>query len=233
MILKIKELRKRYNGQEVLDAISLELHKGMVLSLCGPSGAGKTTLVRIICGLLSFDAGELQLQETRVSANTPYPKDLYGSVGVVFQEHNLFPHMTTLENVTLALLHVKGFSKQDAVDRAMGELKRVGLAGKAKAYPTSLSGGERQRVAIARALAMEPVLLLLDEPTSGLDPVNINVIQKIIAELSERGTTMVLITHNIPFAQRIGSLFALMEEGRLDVSPDPVLLNRMRVEEVL
>lgn len=233
MILSIEDLSKRYNGKIILDAVSLYIDKGMVLSLCGSSGAGKTTLVRIICGLLSFDSGKLQLGETSVSAATIYPKHLHGKIGVVFQEHNLFPHMTVLENVALALIHVKGFTKRNAMEKAQGELQRVGLSGKGKRYPSSLSGGERQRAAIARVLAMQPMLLLLDEPTFGLDPANIGEIQKTIKDLSENGTPMLLITHNIPFAQRIGNRFALIKGGRLDVSSDPGSLDRMYEEEML
>ena len=226
MILRVDNVLKHYGEQAVLAGVSLEIEKGMVCALSGPSGAGKTTLVRIISGLLGFDAGRLIIGESEVRADEPYPAKLYGKIGVVFQDHNLFPHMTAIQNITLALSRVRGLSKGAAEARALAELERVGLSRKFESYPSALSGGERQRLAIARALAMDPLLLLLDEPTSGLDHSKIGEVLNIIAGLATSGTTMLLITHNICFAQKVGNRFAMLDGGKLCVSDTPDILGQ-------
>lgn len=230
MILKVDKVSKSYADRRILDTVSFEIEKGMVFSLCGPSGGGKTTLVRIISGLLGFEAGRIQLGDISIGANESYRRDLYGKIGVVFQEHNLFPHMTVLQNVTLGLRKVRRLNRKAADKRAMTELDKVMLADKAAQYPCSLSGGERQRVAIARSLAMEPLILLLDEPTSGLDPSRIDDVLRIIANLSDAGTTMLLITHNLRFSKQTGHRFGLLEKGSIEVSDDPSLLDSMQQE---
>lgn len=230
MILRVDRICKSFGDHCVLDAASLEIEKGMVFSLCGASGSGKTTLVRIISGLGAFDAGRLELGEIAVKAKEPYPNQLYGKIGVVFQEHNLFPHMTALENITLGLRKVGKCNRKAATERAMAELDKVMLADKATQYPCSLSGGERQRVAIGRALAMDPLMLLLDEPTSGLDPSRIDDVLRIIKNLSDAGTTTLLVTHNLRFSKQTGDRFGLLENGSVKVSDDPSLLDSMAQE---
>jgi len=227
MILRVDRLTKHFDGQPILTGISFEIDQGQVFALCGRSGSGKTTLARIICGLLGFDEGTLTLGETVVRAGETYPRHLYGTIGVVFQEYNLFPHMTALQNVRFALQHVRGFSRVEATQRAVGELEQVGLGGKGDEYPARLSGGERQRVAIARALAMDPMLLLLDEPTSSLDPWAVGEVLQTVSQLATDGTTTLVITHNIRFAAAVGDRFAVLEEGHLAVSEDRALLSRM------
>ncbi len=230
MILRVDKVSKSYGDHAVLDEVTFEIEKGMVFSLCGGSGSGKTTLVRIISGLLGFDSGRLELGEISVAAKEFYPDELYGKIGVVFQEHNLFPHMTALENIALGLRKVRKLKRAEANERAITELDKVMLVDKAAQYPCSLSGGERQRVAIARALAMDPLMLLLDEPTSGLDPSRIGDVLGIIRNLSDAGTTMMLVTHNLRFSKQTGDRFGLLEKGSLRVSDDPSLLDSMAEE---
>ncbi len=227
MILRADYLTKRFDNRAVLAGISFEIEKGKVFALCGPSGSGKTTLARIICGLVGFDEGQLTLGETVLHAGEMYPRHLYGKIGVVFQHYNLFPHITALGNVRFALQRVKKMPKKEATQRALRELARVGLEKAGDEYPSRLSGGERQRVAIARALAMDPILLLLDEPTSSLDPSVIGGVLRIVSDLSAAGTTMLVITHNIRFAAAVGDRFAVLEEGKLEVSEDRAFLSRM------
>lgn len=227
MILKIEELTKRFGSRKILDSVSLEINKGEVFCLCGESGSGKTTLVRAISGLVPFDEGSVQLGETRVKALGPYPRDLFGRVGVIFQDHNLFPHMTARQNVQLGLRKVRGLSKQDAGDRAVSEMERLGLGHRLDAYPAELSGGERKRVAIARALAMDPLILILDEPTADLDPSRIEDVLALMADLAGKQTTMMLVTHNIQFGRAAGDHFAVLEDGHVTVSRESSLLDRL------
>ncbi len=212
----------------MLDGVSFTLEPRRVLALCGRSGCGKSTLVKVIAGLVPFDAGMLRIGEAGVRSDRPYPSALYGQVGVVFQEHNLFPHKTALENVTLGLLETRKMARAEACERGMAELERMGVADIASRYPATFSGGERQRVAIARALAMDPLLLLLDEPTANLDPDRVDEVCDRIVELADSGTTMLLVTHQVDFAREAASRFALMQEGALTVSEDPAVLDALR-----
>ena len=232
IILQVCGLTKRYGDNLVLDDISLGLHHGEVMALCGPSGCGKTTLIRIVCGLIGFDAGELHIASQVMNASSPYPSQLFGRVGVIFQEHNLFPHMTALENVTLALREHLRFSAAEAKERGRHELARMGVDDLADRYPAKLSGGEKQRVAIARALATDPLLLLLDEPTANLDPDRVDEVCERILELAEQGMTMLLVTHNTVFARQAAQLFALVREGKCRTSSDPALLDDLRGAQV-
>lgn len=226
--LKVNSISKRFGADFVLKSVSLTLRQRKVLALCGTSGCGKTTLIRIICGLLHFDGGQLEIGDTSVHHQSPYPKGLYGKVGVIFQDHNLFPHLTAIGNVTLALREFKRLSMKDAEERGMAELKRMGVESIAKRYPASLSGGERQRVAIARALTMDPLLLLLDEPTANLDPDRVDEVCDRVLELASSGTTMLLVTHNLECARQAASTFALLQDGNCLVSDDPAILEGVR-----
>ena len=227
-VLQIDAVGKRFDAQPVLNGVSLRLRQREVVALCGPSGCGKTTLIRIVSGLLHFDTGHLTIGTARIPAGAPYPPALYGSVGVIFQEHNLFPHMTAIANVTLALREVKRLPARQAEERGMAELDRMGVASLARRYPSELSGGEKQRVAIARALAMDPLLLLLDEPTANLDPDRVDEVCERVLELANGGTTMLLVTHNIEFARRAAKSFALLQDGRCHVSGSPTVLEGLR-----
>ncbi len=228
-VLQIEKLDKNFGIRLLFKNISFGIEKGKVLALCGPSGGGKTTLVRIICGLIGFDGGSVSIEDETIYPNTLYPKKLFGKIGVIFQEHNLFPHLTALQNVELSLRLVKKLSKNEASDVAMIELDKVSLASKASQYPSSLSGGERQRVAIARALAMDPLILLLDEPTSGLDPSLISEVLLIIKSLAESGTTMLLITHNVRFAKQTGNQYAILKNNSFEISYDPSILDSIDI----
>jgi ABC-type polar amino acid transport system ATPase subunit len=225
--LQIESVCKQFGNRLVLDDVSFRLRQREVLALCGASGCGKTTLIRIICGLISFDAGHLSIGKSTIGANTTYPSEIYGQVGVIFQEHNLFPHMTAIENVTLALREFKRLPATQAYDRGMTELERMGVVSLARRYPLNLSGGERQRVAIARALAIDPLLLLLDEPTANLDPDRVDEVCDRVLELASAGTTMLLITHNIECARQAAKSFALLQNGRCHLSNDPALLDNL------
>jgi ABC-type polar amino acid transport system ATPase subunit len=226
-VLQISSLTKQFGTRRVLNGISLTLQQREVLALCGPSGSGKTTLLRIICGLIPFDAGQLLVGKTEIPANEPYPTDLYGKIGLIFQDHNLFPHMTVIGNVILALREVKRLPSGEARERGMTELERMGVASLAQRYPSTLSGGERQRVAIARAVALDPLLLLLDEPTAQLDPDRIQDVRDRVLKLADTGMTMLLITHNMGLARQVGNSFALLQDGTCYVSDSPTILDSL------
>jgi ABC-type polar amino acid transport system ATPase subunit len=230
MILSVDSISKSFGSKTVLKDVSFRIDGGSVFALCGASGTGKTTLVRILAGLTGFDSGKLVLHGTSIASDMPYPRSLYGQVGVVFQDHNLFPHMTALANVTLALRRGKKLPRETAEERGQRELARVGLRDHAHRYPASLSGGEKQRVAIARALALDPLLLLLDEPTSGLDRHLMVEVLRSIRDLAKGGTTMLLITHNLEFAAKTASRFGVLEDARLTASDEPGLLDRLQAE---
>jgi ABC-type polar amino acid transport system ATPase subunit len=226
--LQIESISKQFGAHAVLNGVSLMLRQREVLALCGASGCGKTTLIRIICGLVHFDSGTLKIGSTPIRAQTPYPRELYGKVGVIFQDHNLFPHITAIGNVTLALTEFKRLSVRDAHERGMAELERMGVESVAQRYPASLSGGERQRVAIARALAMDPLLLLLDEPTANLDPDRVDEVCDRVLELAEAGTTMLLVTHNLECARQAADTFAILQDGTCIISDDSAVLDGLR-----
>lgn len=227
-ILETNSLSKRYGTNQVLSGISISIRPHEVLALCGPSGSGKTTLIRIISGLIGFDGGHLRIADSVIAAEAPYPTNLFGKVGVIFQEPNLFPHLTAIENVTLALREVKRMPVNQAHDRGMVELERMKVASLATRYPASLSGGEKQRVAIARALAVDPLLLLLDEPTANLDPDLVDEVCDRILELAGVGMTMLLVTHSVDFARQAARSFALLQDGQCQLSDDGALLENLR-----
>ena len=217
MKLEIREVTKSFGqGSErrrVLDALSLKVEFPHVLALLGPSGGGKSTLLRIIAGLELADSGEILLDGSKVPHQEPCLRGYRRTLGVVFQAFNLFPHMTALQNVMLPLTAVHGMASADADQRAREVMERLGLADHEAKHPAQLSGGQRQRVAIARALAVRPRFLLFDEPTSALDPEMTAEVLQLISELRGSGTPMLLVTHEMGFARKVADQVAFLTEG--------------------
>lgn len=211
--LEIREVYKRFGNNEVLRGLSLNVEEHQVVCLIGPSGCGKSTLLRCINGLEEISGGEIRKQGDRITGPGVDLNALRRDVGIVFQSFNLFPHMTVLQNITLAPVQVLGMSKTRAEEKALQLLKRIGLEHKAAEYPDRLSGGQQQRVAIVRALAMEPMLLLLDEITSALDPELVSEVLNLLRELAREGMTMLLATHEMGFAKEVASKVCFLYNG--------------------
>ena len=211
--LEIKNVHKDFGGLRVLRGVNLDVDEHQVVCLIGPSGCGKSTLLRCINGLEQIQDGEIRLANDRVSGPGVDVDKLRQQAGIVFQSFNLFPHMSVLENVTLAPVKVLKLPKDEAEGRAMALLSRIGLAAKASEYPDRLSGGQQQRVAIVRALAMEPQLMLLDEITSALDPELVAEVLDIVRDLANQGMTMLLATHEMGFAREVATKVCFLFEG--------------------
>ena len=210
-MIEIKKLYKSYGDNEVLKGINQTVSEAEVLCIVGPSGSGKSTMLRCINLLEVPTSGEVYIDGELVTSQNI--NEIRTKMGMVFQNFNLFPHMTVLENVTCAPINVKGVSKADAEAKAMELLTRVGLDNKANAYPRSLSGGQQQRVAIARALAMDPEIMLFDEPTSALDPELVGEVLAVMKELADDGMTMMVVTHEIGFAREVADQVVFMDQG--------------------
>ncbi len=211
--LEIRNVHKRFGSNEVLRGINLSVEEHQVVCLIGPSGCGKSTLLRCINGLEEIQEGEIRLHGDRITGPGVDLNALRRDVGIVFQSFNLFPHMTVLQNITLAPTQVLRMPEAEAQAKALALLKRIGLEHKAQAYPDQLSGGQQQRVAIVRALAMEPMLLLLDEITSALDPELVSEVLNLLRELAREGMTMILATHEMGFAKEVASKVCFMYGG--------------------
>ena len=212
-LLEIDNVRKTFGQVEVLRGISLDVDEHTVITLIGASGSGKSTLLRCINALESIDSGEIRLHGDRVSGKGIDVDALRLEVGIVFQSYNLFPHMTVLQNITLAPRKVLRHPPALAEERAIALLKRIGLEAKANEYPDRLSGGQQQRVAIVRAMAMEPRLLLLDEITSALDPELVAEVLNIVRDLATQGMTMMLATHEMSFAREVSTKVCFLHQG--------------------
>ncbi|MGQ9477963.1 MAG: amino acid ABC transporter ATP-binding protein [Candidatus Bipolaricaulia bacterium] len=212
-ILEVEDIHKRYGKEEVLRGVSFKVEKGETKVIIGPSGTGKSTLLRCINRLTLPDKGRVWLDGLEVSHPKTNINKVRAEIGFVFQDFNLFTHLTALDNVRLGLLKVKRLDKKKATEIAMAELERVGLADKAKAYPAELSGGQQQRVSIARALAMDPKVILFDEPTSALDPELIGEVLEVMAKLAREGMTMVVVSHEMGFARSVADEIIFMEGG--------------------
>ena len=211
--LEIRNVEKEFGAVRVLRGVNLSVDEHQVVCLIGPSGCGKSTLLRCINGLEKIQGGEIRLMNDRVSGPGVDVNRLRRDVGIVFQSFNLFPHMSVLENVTLAPTKVLKLPRAEAEARAMALLKRIGLEAKASEYPDRLSGGQQQRVAIVRALAMEPRVMLLDEITSALDPELVSEVLNIVRNLAHQGMTMLLATHEMGFAREVASKVCFLYEG--------------------
>ena len=212
-MIVVKDLKKNYNGLDVLKGIDLTINKGDVVCLVGPSGCGKSTFLRCLTRLEEPDGGTVMLDGKEITE-----RDIdttRAQMGMVFQHFNLFPHMTILKNMTIAPMQLLHKSKEDAEKTALELLSRVGLADRANAYPSQLSGGQKQRVAIVRALAMQPEVMLFDEPTSALDPEMVGEVLEVMKELANSGMTMVVVTHEMGFAREVADRVLFMADGKL------------------
>lgn len=214
-LVKTEGVEKQFGAHPVLKGIDLSVERGQVVSIIGRSGSGKSTLLRALNGLESIDAGSIEIDGEHVDARHADLRALRLKVGMVFQQYNLFPHLTACENVMLAQTVVKKTPRKEARAIAQQMLERVGLGDKFDAYPDRLSGGQQQRVAIARALALRPKVLLFDEPTSALDPELVGEVLDVIKELARTGTTLVIVTHEIGFAREVADTVAFMEGGQI------------------
>jgi polar amino acid transport system ATP-binding protein len=231
-VIEISDLTKRFAGRAVLDALSLRIPAKETVALLGPSGGGKTTLLRCILGFDPFDAGTIRIADATLrpgptTENREPIAAIRRRVGMVFQQWHLFPHRTALGNVIEAPVHVRRTPVAQATERAGALLERVGLQERAHAYPRELSGGEQQRVAIARALAMDPEVLLLDEPTSALDPSRVGGLIDLLRSLAADGLTLATVTHDVDFARRLSTRVAVMHAGKVvEEGPTADVLDR-------
>ena len=214
-MIEIKNISKWYGSFQVLANCTTHVGKGEVVVVCGPSGSGKSTLIKCVNGLEPFQAGEILVNGVSVGApGTDLPK-LRSHIGMVFQNFELFPHMSVTDNISLAQIKVLGRGTEEAVERVDQLLKRVGLSEHARKYPGQLSGGQQQRVAIARALAMDPIAMLFDEPTSALDPEMINEVLDVMIGLAKEGMTMMVVTHEMGFAHKVAHRVIFMDQGQI------------------
>jgi len=226
-ILKVKNIHKSYGKESILKGISFELKKSETKVIIGPSGTGKSTLLRCINGLTKPDKGHIWLDGLDITTPGINIDNVRQEIGMVFQNFNLFTHLTALDNVRIGLIKVKKLPKKIATEKAMATLEKVGLAEKAYHYPAQLSGGQQQRVSIARALAMDPKLILFDEPTSALDPELIGEVLQVMKNLSESGMTMLVVSHEMGFARSVCDEIIFIEKGVIvEQGPPDVLFSR-------
>ncbi len=214
-MIEFRNVHKWYGDFHVLKNINEEVEKGDVLVICGPSGSGKSTMVRCVNRLEEIDKGAIFMEGKDITRKTVNLNHLRSEIGIVFQQFNLYPHISVLKNVTLAPIKVKGVSKAEAEATGMELLERVGISDQAHKYPIELSGGQQQRVAIARALAMKPKVMLFDEPTSALDPEMINEVLNVMKDLAREGMTMLCVTHEMSFAREVADRVIFMDAGEI------------------
>ena len=218
MLLSVKNIKKSYKGNTVLNDISFDVEKGEVIAILGRSGCGKSTLLRCINGLEEIQGGEIYLNETLITKSDAKYKhwcEVRKKIGMVFQSYDLFPHMNVLNNIILGPMKVEKKSKEEAVKEALKHLERVGLLEKKSAYPRELSGGQKQRVAICRALCMNPEIILFDEVTAALDPEMVREVLDVIKGLRDQGLTMLVVTHEMAFAEKVADKIIFMESGKI------------------
>lgn len=226
-MIKVEHLYKSFGKLEVLKDISVDIQNGEVIAIIGPSGSGKSTFLRCLNKLEEPTAGAIYINDENLMDDETNINKIREKVGMVFQHFNLFPHKTVLENLTLSPLKIKNAKLDEINEKAMGLLKKVGLADKANAYPDQLSGGQKQRIAIARTLAMDPEIILFDEPTSALDPEMIKEVLDVMRELADEGMTMIIVTHEMGFAKNVADRVFFMDKGTIleDDSPEVIFGN--------
>ncbi len=214
-LIRIMEVSKYFGDFQALKAVSLEVALGERVVVCGPSGSGKSTLIRCINRLEKHESGRIIVEGVELNDSRDSLNAIRSNVGMVFQQFNLFPHLTVLENLTLGPMRTRKLTKAEARDLAMRYLERVRIPEQAEKYPRQLSGGQQQRVAIARSLCMEPRIMLFDEPTSALDPEMINEVLEVMTELASSGMTMICVTHEMGFARRVADKMVFMDHGEI------------------
>lgn len=226
-MIRVNNLHKSFGKNDVLKGIDEHIEKGEVVVVIGPSGSGKSTFLRCLNLLEEPTSGKVVFEGNDITDKKVDINKIREKMGMVFQQFNLFPHKTVLQNLTIAPIKVKGLSKAEAEKKAMELLERVGLSNKATAYPSSLSGGQKQRIAIARALAMEPDVMLFDEPTSALDPEMVGEVLNVMKDLAKEGMTMVVVTHEMGFAREVGDRIIFMDNGNIveQGTPDEIFSN--------
>jgi putative glutamine transport system ATP-binding protein len=220
-MIQFHQVNKHYGQFHVLQGINLHIKPGEVVVIIGPSGSGKSTLLRCINRLETITDGELIVGDVKVNSKSTNINHLRRDIGMVFQHFNLYPHMTVLQNITLAPTKVAGISKAQAKETAMHYLKKVGIPDKASSFPSQLSGGQQQRVAIARGLAMKPKIMLFDEPTSALDPEMVGEVLDVMKSLAQEGMTMVVVTHEMGFAREMADRVVFMDQGQIVEISEP------------
>ena len=223
-IVEFRKVTKTFGPVVVLRDVDLSIDAGEVVVLIGPSGSGKSTLLRCINALEEINGGDLVVDGISVRAGRSQVRQIRQEAGMVFQQFNLFPQMTALDNVAFGPRRVRGLSRADATEQARALLARVGLADRGHHFPSELSGGQQQRVAIARALAVKPKLMLFDEPTSALDPELRHEVLRVMRALAEEGMTMIVVTHEMAFARQVGTRLIFMEDGKISVDGNPAAL---------
>ena len=214
-IFSVDNVVKKFGDVVALNGVSSKIYEKEVVVVLGPSGSGKSTFIRTINGLEPHDSGTIKIGGTEINNNLKNLQEVRSNVGMVFQQFNLFPHLSVLDNITLAPQKVKGVNKVEAHEIAMSLLKRVGIPEQSEKFPSQLSGGQQQRVAIARALAMKPKIMLFNEPTSALDPEMIKEVLEVMTELAESGMTMIVVTHEMGFAKNVADRFLFFDQGKI------------------
>ena len=220
-MIQFSQVNKWFGKLHVLNDINLDINSGEVAVVCGPSGSGKSTLIRCVNRLEEIKSGQIIVNGFDIHDRRAKLTQLRAEIGFVFQQFNLYPHMTALENVSLAPVKIRKMNPKHAREHAMALLDKVGIQDKAASYPSHLSGGQQQRVAIARGLAMQPKIMLFDEPTSALDPEMINEVLDVMRNLAKEGMTMLVVTHEMGFAREVGSKMVFMDQGRIVESGTP------------
>ncbi len=215
VLLEIQDVHKKFDDKEILKGISLSLHTGEVLVVLGPSGCGKSTLLRCLNGLEKIQSGDIKFKDTSFSTKNANWQEIHEKIGMVFQNYELFPHMTVIENILLGPLKVQKRTKTEALTQAEQLLDKVGLLDRKDSYPRQLSGGQKQRIAIVRALCMNPEIILFDEVTASLDPEMVREVLDVILGLAKQGMTMVIVTHEMGFARSVADRIIFMDEGKI------------------